>query len=89
MASLLTSRMIVFHRRVSTAHCWAVPLRERLETNSQTELNRARRVHLRSHNAEGWRTYLLVWRTESYMIERIEELRCELQIHTLCYVIAF
>ena len=88
MASLLTSDTIMYHRRVSTAHCWAVPL-GRLETNSQTELNRARRVHLRSHNAEGSRTYLLVWRTESYMIERIEELRCELQIHTLCYVIAF
>ena len=34
-------------------------------------------------------TYLLVWRTESYMIERIEEFRGELQIHTLCDVVAF
>ena len=46
MASLFTSRMIAFSGRGSTAHCWAVHLVERLETNSQTELNRARGVHL-------------------------------------------
>src|SRR5678815_2139243 len=59
------------------------------ESNSQAELNRARWVHLRRHNAEAWVTYLLVWRTESYMIERIKEFRGELQIHTLCDVVAF
>ena len=54
-----------------------------LEADSQAELNCARRVYLRSHNAEGWSAYLLVWRAKSYMIERIKELRCELQVHTL------
>src|ERR1700740_1613017 len=73
---------------------WAPPNHERcrewlhLEADSQAELNRARRVHLRSHNAEGGSAYLLVWRAESYVIERIKELRCELQVHTLCDVIA-
>lgn len=31
----------------------------------QAELNRARRVHLRSHNAEGWSADLGVWRANS------------------------
>ena len=78
-----------FSRRCGTAHLWAVPLSEWLESNSQTELNCARRVHLRCHNAEGWSAYLLVGRAESYMIERIKEFRCELQIHTLRDVVAF
>src|ERR1700730_12644317 len=64
------------------------PVRGVLEAKSQAELNRARRVHLRSHNAEGWSADLGVWRAKSYMIERIKELLCALQIHTLCDVIA-
>jgi hypothetical protein len=33
-----------------------------IRIDSQTELNCARRVHLRSHNAEGWIAQLGVWR---------------------------
>ncbi len=81
--------MIAFSSGVGTAHCWAAPLIEDLETNSQTELNRTRRIHLRSHDAEIRSAHLLAWGTETYVIEYIEELRRKLQIHTLCDVVAF
>src|SRR6266496_4724575 len=52
-----------------------------LEPQAQSKLNRARRVRLRSNGCERRATGVVVRSAEAYVVKRVEELRCELEVH--------